>query len=156
MKNPAVLAAVIALFVAGCSMVGFDQKLYEAQRLELFGSRDALVELVVAYARAQNWVIVSTSVGPNAAVEALSPSVDVVGMGMRNRWFFWVEDNEVKAELRLEVRFDPAVDVWESSPVLCDTYEYQDEQRHLQKLAEFAGKRRPSQVAALGSAKVRN
>ena len=124
--------------------------------MELSGNRRSLVDLIVAYAKNQHWVIVSTSVGPSPAVEALSPSVDVSGMGMRNRWLFWVEDNQVVTEMRLEVRFDPAVDVWESSPVLCDTYEYQNEQRHLQGLAELAASRIHPVLAAAGNAAVRN
>jgi hypothetical protein len=156
MKTRALLVTVSMVLTTGCSMVGIDQKLYEAQRLELSGGRKALGDLIVAYTKDQRWAIVATSVTPNPAVEALSPPVEVSGMTMRNRWFFWAEDNQVLVEMRLEVRFDPAVDVWESSPVLCDTYEYQNEQRHLKGLAEFASTRAHPVLAAVGNSAVRN
>ena len=156
MKARALLSIVSMLLVAGCSTVGFGERLYEAQRLELSGSRKTLADLIVAYAKDQQWVVVARSVGPNPSVEAVSPKIDVSGMGMRNRWLFWVEDNQVVTEMRLEVRFDPAVDVWESSPVLCDTYEYQNEHRHLQGLAAFAASRSRPVLAAAGNSAVRN
>ena len=156
MKNHVMGALVGVLALAGCSEVGFGQKLYEAQHLALTGGRRALTDLIVTYAHAQHWVIVSTSVGPNPTVEALSPNVDVSGMTLRNRWLFWAEDNQVRVVMQLEVRFDPAVDVWESSPVLCETYEYQNEQRQLQGLAELAASRNPPMVVAAGDSAVRN
>jgi len=79
-------------------------------------------------------------------------TADVGGMATRTRWLFWADDDWMRVEMRLEARFDPAVDLWESSPVICDAYRYKTERHHLAFLAEFIRLRYdPVIVAIMGS-----
>jgi len=153
MNKRMLVAAATMLGLAGCSLMGLGERRYEAQRLQIGGSARTLAQLISAYAETQPWVIVSRGDTPSPTVEALSAPVEVSGITMRNRWLFWAKDNQVVVELHLEVRFDPAVDLWESSAFVCDSYEYQHEQRHLQALAELAGTTGPVMVAAAASAR---
>jgi hypothetical protein len=157
MKNRVRLAAVLsASLIAGCNVFGAGNRIYEAQRLELSGTRTTLVGLVVDYAKTQQWTILSTGDGAGVPVEALTAPVDISGMTMRDRWYFWIQDNEILVEMRLEVRFDADYPTWSSSQVLCDTYAYNTEHQHMQELADRAGKRGGRLLATAGGATIRN
>lgn len=138
--TPRALATVASLAIlSGCMTVGHAPRRYQPQSLALWGTRTSLTELVEAYVRAHGWrVVAMTRYGPGPAVEALSVREDVLGVNMRNRWYFWVEDNQVRVELRSEARFHPRAGSWESTPLVCDTYSYHLERQQLLDLAAFA------------------
>ena len=135
------------LIMIGCGTMGFGEKLYEAQQLRVAATQTTLLRIVSAYATSQGWHLVNTSAEAGDVVEALSPAIEVSGMQMRNRWFFWLADNKLLIEKRLEVKFDPNEEVWQSSTAVCDTYAYENELLHLGEIAVLA-QDPPSQIAS--------
>ena len=139
-----IVMVVVAPFV-GCAAIG--SRVYEPQRVPIEASQADLVSLVVEYASQAGWTVVRVRSGRPALVEMLAPEVHEGGVLMRDRWIFLLVDGDVRVEKRLEAMFDPH-GTWDSSDVVCSTYEYEREQRTLLELVKLEEMRRARQASS--------
>lgn len=133
-----IAAWVVASSCAACHVSS--GAMYVAPSAQINGTRGEIMPAAERFAQAQGWRVIHASRN-HGVVEALTPTVDEGGVALRERWFLFVEDAELRVQRVLEVRFDPQDEAgWESTAVVCDTYKYEAEHALLAGFHRFLAK----------------
>ena len=131
------------LFIIGssaCAMTGpsAGTKAYAPPTLTVPAVRNELFTGVYDMIRHEGWSVVASN-APAGTIEAVAPADESLGVEMRERWLFVIEDFQVSVKRTLEVRFDPSSQTWEHEGAVCQGYIYLRENEVLGALEQRFG-----------------
>lgn len=130
------VVAAVVFSSAACATTGqYDgAKQYAAPTLTLPNVQADLHAAVEVMARNEGWSIVASAPG---RIEALTPVDTTLGVGMRERWVFSIDDYQVAVTRVLEAQWDRGGE-WQSDAQVCTGYVYLREQEVLATLEKQA------------------
>ena len=138
-------SCVVLLLSSGCASLAPNK--YVTQRVEMDTDPVLMFAAVHSFAQEQGWAL--TTVAPRAGyIEALTPIRILGAVEVRDRWTFRVNANGIEATKELEAHFGK--DEWETSPYVCDGYEYQVERETLSDIVSFLNSNRTVLAANIG------
>jgi hypothetical protein len=116
------------LFIIGSSACATitpnaDTKAYMPPSLMVPAIRSDLFAGVRDMVDQEGWTVVSSNPS-TSIIEAVTPADSSLGVEIRERWLFVIEDYQVSAKRTLEVRFDPSSQTWEHEGAVCSGYIY--------------------------------
>lgn len=140
-----VAAVTVASVLWGCVTV--ETRHYEPQRAVMQQPLPpyALLDAAARNAAAQGWTVVLMD-RAHGRMEALTPVDKGEGVVTRERWTFWVVDQELKVAMTLEVKEDSG-NRWQSTQELCEGYGYLRESDQLSRVVAVAQLETQKQMA---------
>ncbi len=125
---------------SACAMTGPNAgtKTYAPPSLTVPAVRTELFSGIYEMTRQQGWTVVASD-AQASTIEAVTEPDASLGVEMRERWLFVIEDYQVTVKRTLEVRFDPASPDWEHEGSVCQGYVYLRENEVLASLEQRFG-----------------
>jgi hypothetical protein len=135
------LMLLVLVGSSACAMTGPNAgtKTYNAPSLTVPAVRSELFSGIYEMTRQQGWTVVASD-AQASTIEAVTEADASLGVEMRERWLFVIEDYQVSVKRTLEVRFDPTSLDWQHEGTVCQGYVYLRENEVLASLeARFGG-----------------
>ncbi len=130
-------AAILASSAACASTGNYGGAIsYIAPTLTLPQLRADLGAAIELFARDEGWTVVARDAD---RIEAVSAADDSMGVTMRERWVFAIEDYRISAIRTLEAQWDKGGD-WEHDAQVCTGYVYLREHEVLSQLEKQAAR----------------
>lgn len=134
------LSLLVVLGSSACAITGPNagKKTYQAPALTIPVVRGDLFNGIHEMTLEQGWTVTASD-STASTIEAVTTADASLGVEMRERWLFVIEDYQVSVTRTLEVRFDPTSQVWEHEGSVCQGYIYLREHEVLASLEQRFG-----------------